>query len=676
MTVPLEATDSHISTSEEPWSLLNWFLAPPQSSQPNAKGISTLTDRTQANVTGTLQDNLQNSPAWNNSSLALCGLLDMFPIVSELMGMGTGKSKPEQLLSGGQNLADQFFGMLGTGLEALLVTPLMLLDALVNFATGMLGFGNVHSSIPIIGSGQVSTKPQNLLADGLFGSSTSFNPLFGWKQDSTKSPPSTSFGVAGSAPAGSAHVQATGGTQPLLSNAIHVDPGDTLNASTKVAWEGLGGPGTTTGTVTTPAVLGVNLYNANDQLLSSTPLAALGGAGGVALTPNPGLAELGSDGAVGEFGDWTELANSFKVPAMVAHPVTGELQQPVTAAVVFTVTDAANAGDLWWSDASATKTNLITQDTVHELPTDLRGIRDTVGGVDDSTLGDMNARLAAISPTTGVVDGRYVPEVTATIDNITNRLQGTSGTDWSTEDSASALTGTRSAGIAAAASIANISAAITTMAAQIADLGGSTTKRSFVDTFERVNGTDLDWGWAQSDSGTGYGTLATPDGHNADIVNSYGSRYCTAVYDAAISDTETDYQILELVLGRLPTGRAGAAGYNDLLARVNADHTAYVRFRIDGDRNWWLHTIIASSPMRIASGTLSWLPTTITLICGELATLTPRSFLGKADQAILFNETDSVSYYGSDQRKVGFAAGFVDPGNPAGSVNFFSGGDQ
>lgn len=171
MTVPLPAiTDgSGVNQSDQPWTLLTWFLAPP--GQPNGTPISSLGDRTQDNVQTTLQDNMQNSPGWNSSSSGLCNLLTGAPIIGGLANHGTGTGKTTKIFSGSQGIADLLCGTMTRTPGATGTSPTSILGAFSTFMDFF--FNNPFFN----GLYDLAGQAQNLVIDLLTGFMTFIQSL-------------------------------------------------------------------------------------------------------------------------------------------------------------------------------------------------------------------------------------------------------------------------------------------------------------------------------------------------------------------------------------------------------------------------------------------------------------------------------------------------------------------
>jgi hypothetical protein len=182
-----------------------------------------------------------------------------------------------------------------------------------------------------VGSGQITTTPQNLLKNWNFPDANSLAGETVWVWDAATQ----------AAPGGSAKVLANvnTNTKSLVSDPIQVVAKDNINISAWTQWNSL----TYTGT---PISVRLNLYDATNTFLTQITIAT------ATMT--------------GATSSWVQLAGNYVIP---------DASTAVWARLVYNVSTTATAGSVWFTNGSVTKPNPIPQAAVQ----DLTGI---LGGVD------------------------------------------------------------------------------------------------------------------------------------------------------------------------------------------------------------------------------------------------------------------------------------------------------
>jgi hypothetical protein len=184
---------------------------------------------------------------------------------------------------------------------------------------------------------------------------------------------------------------------------------------------------------------------------------------------------------------------------------------------------------------------------------------------------------------------------------------------------------------------------------------------AIADDFERTDTSGIGANWEENYGG-GNGHLWC-DGHNATWydVFPYGDRNWLARYVGSGAQSVTDYQTIVAVLGGAceSSNLGGYDGSIDLIGRCNSAKTSYIRFRISADDSWTLNRVVGGSETNIASGSVSnpGAGSSLTLICGQKSTSTPRYFTVKVNSTVLWQgaEPGGTSSYGASYRYRGFA---------------------
>lgn len=546
-----------------------------------------------------------------------------------------------------------------------------------SWAQGLLGFGNAYSGVPNIGSGQIHTTPQNLLINGIFDTANVFAPANGWSFE-----PATA-GTAGVAGAiGSALAAVTGGVQTLIGNAVSILTGQTININTQTQWSGLttapgiGGAGQP-GMTGPPVGVSVNLYDARGNQLANYPLSGAAGAPGA-----PGLRSAGlltaeeewdlipDSGPPESLASWQPLTGSLTIPATVDGIV------PVSAALQFTVSDEIVAGEVRFAAAGMSKTSLMPQDAVNQLPEDQQNMKDAVGGTPGAGLTDIQTRLLALAAGSGEVDWNYQPHLRNLNDEIVNQFNGWDGTLWEVPDASSAIAAQKTTVVGVNTAISSITTTIAKLRADVNTLLPVTpppaTNVSWNDGFDRVSTTDLGSDWDQAYVGTPSYRLATANGNDAAMVYTTDNVNVEAyaLWSGAETDSYTDKHTVRMVFSAYPQGEGGA---NSLLARANTSLSNYLKLYVTGAARWYLYYAVAGVEHLISQTSSPKFYTTYELRCGTQAT--PARLEVWGDSQLLWQGNDANHAIGSGYRRMGFTELVATLSNLPGAINSWSGSD-
>lgn len=266
-----------------------------------------------------------------------------------------------------------------------------------------------------------------------------------------------------------------------------------------------------------------------------------------------------------------------------------------------------------------------------------------------------------------------VPGVGTTIDNITNSFFNLSGTGFTHNEAATAMTAQSGATTGNAAQIAALWSAMSTSPVP-----------GVMDDFERAaNSSNIGGDWDENyGSGSGHWGL---DGSNAYWVGGTGDRESLCRWIGTDSTSDTDYQTNTVILGSAPGAVPGLfftteCGNNDVIGRCDSTEQNYIRFRVRADGTWKLHKCVSGTLTQMASGTgpAAGAGTSLTLICGDKANAVARHYILKVNQQVVYNDTgggDASSQYGASYRYRGFGAlaegGFITQFGTPGKINAF-----
>jgi hypothetical protein len=241
---------------------------------------------------------------------------------------------------------------------------------LATFITGLLGptsslnAGNLVGDIPsdllsILGLGSITSNAPNMLTAPEFSSAAQINGEGIWSWDGTQTAP-------GATGPGSVTVTANSVTNTLSSNNIAVSPGDTITQSIYAMWSGL---------VSTGAVIQLiaNVYTAAETLLTTTVFDS--------VTPSSGTES------------WQQLTgNPYTVPSGAAFMSMG-----------LRVLSTATAGQVWFGNGSYTKTGLLPQNSILDLPADLESITTNFQDWIDQGLGALTGIATTGNPLSALI---------------------------------------------------------------------------------------------------------------------------------------------------------------------------------------------------------------------------------------------------------------------------------
>lgn len=258
-----------------------------------------------------------------------------------------------------------------------------------------------------------------------------------------------------------------------------------------------------------------------------------------------------------------------------------------------------------------------------------------------------------------LIDDAAVPGVGHTVDDIVRQLYGADGDSFTHNDAAVALGNTSAALTSANARLAAIEAEAGT---------GAIAGDDFLWTGEIT--TSLNWGGFY-DSATPIGTYVA-DGADAVFVTAASPKLGTQSYgfdwQGADDVSDTDYQLVQVLLSSAPGTTNGFKAYIDILGRVSAGFGTYVRARIGSDGTYAVSYFNGSSFVGMNTGTCAvpGMGALLSLYCGDKASLAPRHFKLVANTVTIcdFDELGSGSPLGASNRKWGWG-GQMSRGRPS-----------
>lgn len=445
-------------------------------------------------------------------------------------------------------------------------------------------------AIPLIGTGQIGDSEEELLVNPEFIGVDALTGAGEFTLDAADVPPGSKAGAQ------SAVTTANGTSKDLLSQpAIRVTEKQKLKLRWYAKWSAI----TSTGT---PARFGLSAYNA---------------AGDVVVQP-----DLVSEAASGTLG-WHEITSQWTVPPNVA-----------TVRLRYTLGSSATAGTVKYGRGSVKKaaglrTGLIVDEDGNGLPDVIDDIRDkaesaltglldkvtngqwssllsTLGGGFGATLAGIGDRLSDMLHSASTLNGSnigignvadsFVSGVRQTLNNLVRGIfnvdANPDGSDFTHTD--------------AQLAISNQSDALSGLAARITQL--ETTYTSGVadgDDFERTNLASRYLIWY---SGSGGGSVGSPDGHNATYQpDGFGNRDYICVLDDGVGvRSNTPYQRILLALNSKAAYAFGIGGHNDVWFRITDASTSLanitgIRMRFGADGSLRLHRFLGGAGVELNS---------------------------------------------------------------------------
>jgi hypothetical protein len=663
-------------------------------------GFSALNDRTEPNVRSVLEADVQSDPGITALSDQLFAGIDpalgmvagiIEALVRKILGIipfidaDNPDSPTGQLLS----VFDQYF----TNVRHLLadidflspdfdpsaaaqdfITLMLLPLNILLGANSPLSAGNLFGLIPtnllgFLPASSVGEAQPNLISNPDFEGDEAIESSV-YTLDLTQS-----FSTVG----GSAKVIADGsGAKDLLSpDLIRVSTNQEISISAMVKWTGLVGTGT-------PIRVGITGYDAGGSAIIQPDMATHN------LTP-------GTSG-------WIEMGGTYKI----TNPSV------VSIRLRLTVSPTATAGTVWWDHVDLHKTNkiglsLIADENGNGLPdildqltfgldniltqipgfaslTDLLNLQDVLGGDFGSGIEAVIANISQfLTPTSalpganiiGSIADDVIPGLLTTVGSIASGLLNIPFGNYSHSDANVALTHT-------AETLSTLSAQVAALQVQAGSglTGG--------DDFERVaSSAGADWTFDYTGSA---GTMKV-DGHNLYFDGSgFAVREVKGLFLPLT--LATDYQLwsvtlnsapetADAILFNLPPIIQGDPAYNDVLGRMNAARTDYIRFRV-GHGMAYIDRIVGGIVTNLNNRPF---PTpgpgsTLTLQCGQIGS-NSRYFKGMVNgqTAVDIIEIGTASPVDSNHRRGGlggYNAAWIGAARQSrmGSVKQFLGADQ
>lgn len=368
----------------------------------------------------------------------------------------------------------------------------------------------------------------------------------------------------------------------------------------------------------------------------------------------PGVAQLveAITGSEGSLADLTDFLDTSWVPLdQLVDAITGnpgdlpDLQDwrndlPILSEVVDALTGAS--GGL--PDLSDWASGLTPLNAFDEL-------LDTLGGSFGSNIAAIQDRLEDfLTPDSDIpgqnIIGEIIDDVVPGIGNLLNGIR-------------SALTGHSQTGTSqsqAQAELAAQNAALAGIAANVARLNTAFTSGvSAFDDFERTDNDDMGTVWDVAYS-AGPGNVYL-DGHNAAWnpgLFTAAQRTMRARWTGANSSSSTDYQRVEIILNSVPQSPlVGVPAANDILLRMDAGGTNFIRIRFRGDGICLIYRIVSGVETLMNSQTMPFAMVGGCSLVGEAGKLgTARYFRGliNGSPACEVPEAGTASMLGSSYR--------------------------
>jgi len=466
---------------------------------------------------------------------------------------------------------------------------------------------------------------------------------------------------------GSVYVDCDGTLKELYNrNIIPVEAKQGFTWRVWVRWQALGGFSTN------PACIVIQEY-ADDECEEFVAEKTMNFAGGTG--PNSG---------------WQQMTSNYTVPQGVSM-IKYKLQ----------VKASATSGRVWFDDASGKRTNLLGWNLIDSLESAwsalisaLRGwtfnFGDGLSGLWES-ITDIAARFRNLLPT-GWFDASWltnifnipslsdlsVPGVLTLVDNITTGIFGWAGFGFRHEDSKEALESIR-------IRMEQHSTALESFLAK--ESSGFVIEDNF-----RRNGNNLDNSkWSQMYAGSS-GRYETRIDRGAVWNTGSGITHGTFIWigNAPSTQTQSNYQDVGLVLNSANhVSWAGSRwGSVEVVCRFQGgpnNANDFVKFRVEGNREWFLMRYNGGIQRQVANGKLSFTPnagTFVRIMAGDMAIGDQRIFRCFVGLEKIYDWPDvgQVTTMGPTARGVGFGASaydglFTSQQAPAG-ISLFVGKDQ
>lgn len=248
-----------------------------------------------------------------------------------------------------------------------------------------------------------------------------------------------------------------------------------------------------------------------------------------------------------------------------------------------------------------------------------------------------------------LIDDAAVPGVGTTVDNIVHELYGTAGDSFTHNDAAVALANT-------SASLMALNARVSAMEAGSGT--GAIAGDDFLWTGEIT--ANVNWGGNYtldvsygSYSANGADAVWVPGISGYDTVQT-----CRFDWQGTDAVSDTDYQLVQLLLSSAPVSFGAFTAYVDVIGRIAADWSSYVRARFGSNGTYVVDYYNGTSFVVMASGTcpVPGLGTLLSLYCGNKGTSTKRRFKLMMNNIIIadFDEVGIGSSLGPTNRKWGW----------------------
>lgn len=250
-----------------------------------------------------------------------------------------------------------------------------------------------------------------------------------------------------------------------------------------------------------------------------------------------------------------------------------------------------------------------------------------------------------------LIDDAAVPGVGTTVDDIVRELFGSDGNSFTHNEAAVALGNTSAALTSANARLAQIEAQAGT---------GAIAGDDFLWSGEITSSSN--WG------GTYTETVPTHSYYEADgtdaVWHSIGAlplnQTCKFDWQGTDSVSDTDYQLVQLLLASGPVTNSGFKAYVHLLGRISTGFGSFVRASFGSDGTYAVSYWNGSSFIGLNSGTCAvpGMGAVLSLYCGDKATSAPRRFKLVSNTVTVaeFNEIGTGSPLGASNRKWGWGA--------------------
>lgn len=249
-----------------------------------------------------------------------------------------------------------------------------------------------------------------------------------------------------------------------------------------------------------------------------------------------------------------------------------------------------------------------------------------------------------------LIDDAAVPGVTSTIDSIVTNLYGSAGEGFTRNDAAVAL--------------ANTASTLTSVNGRLAAIEsegytGAVAGDDFLWSGEIT--ANANWGGGYSASGY-YGSYqangADAVWYGEGFIFPPGNQQCTFIWEGTDAVSQSDYQLVQLLLSSAPMTDNGYAAYVSIYGRIASGWASYIVASFSSYGTYSVGYYNNGSTVTMASGNCG-VPgngSLISLYCGNRATSAPRHFTLKMGSSMIcdFDESGTGSALGASNRGWGW----------------------